>query len=281
MDKAIKLNSRIKTHPVHGECLYLDNGIIEIGIPLSFGIRIAHFSFVGEENVFFAQPKDMKEFTTENGWRLRGGHRLWLAPESEEDYYADNKPIEYEIRGETVRLTQAVDPSLKVVKSMDISLADNKVKITHRILNTGKIRKIALWSLSVMKGGGVTTIPLPERTGGFDPLVRISAWDYTDLGDERLKFGKNEIKIFQRKGERKLKIGVGHPAGAITYENGDTIFKKYIPLYSEKKYADGGVSFETYVSDYMTEIEGLSSLKTVLPNKTATYTETWELCRKK
>lgn len=275
------LNKRIIAHPVHGECLYVDNGVIEIGVPLSFGIRITHFSFVGEENVFFVQPKEMKTFTTENGWRIRGGHRLWLAPEGEFDYYADNEPIDYETHGDTVVLTQRNDPLLSVIKSMEITLKENTVSITHRVINTGKRKKIALWALTVMKSGGVLTVPLPEREGGFDPLVHISAWDYTDFSDERIKFGKKEIKIYQRAGKRNLKIGVGHPAGAVSYENGDTVFKKHIPFYKGKKYPDGGVSFETFVSDYMTEIEGLSPLKTLLPDKAATYTETWELLRKK
>ena len=274
------LNKRIMTHPVHGECLYLDNGVIEIGVPLTFGIRIAHFSFVGEENVFFVQANDMKTFSLDSGWRLRGGHRLWLAPEGPEDYYADNEPIEYRIVGDTVILTQKQDVLLNVIKSMDVTLKDNTVSITHRIVNTGTRRKIALWTLTVMKSGGVLTVPLSEREGGYDPLTHISAWDYTDLGDERLKFGKKEIKIFQRAGKRNLKIGVGHPAGAVSYENGNTVFKKHIPLYPDKEYADGGVSFESFISDYMAEIEGLSPLKNLLPDKTATYTETWELCRK-
>lgn len=275
------LNKRIMTHPVHGECLYLDNGVIEIGVPLTFGIRIAHFSFVGEENVFFVQANDMKTFSLDSGWRLRGGHRLWLAPEGPEDYYADNEPIEYRIVGDTVILTQKQDVLLNVIKSMDVTLKDNTVSITHRIVNTGTRRKIALWTLTVMKSGGVLTVPLSEREGGYDPLTHISAWDYTDLGDERLKFGKKEIKIFQRAGKRNLKIGVGHPAGAVSYENGNTVFKKHIPLYPDKEYADGGVSFESFISDYMAEIEGLSPLINLLPNKSATYMESWELLRKK
>lgn len=275
------LNKRIMTHPVHGECLYLDNGVIEIGVPLTFGIRIAHFSFVGEENVFFVQANDMKTFSLDSGWRLRGGHRLWLAPEGPEDYYADNEPIEYRIVGDTVILTQKQDVLLNVIKSMDVTLKDNTVSITHRIVNTGTRRKIALWTLTVMKSGGVLTVPLSERKGGYDPLTHISAWDYTDLGDERLKFGKKEIKIFQRAGKRNLKIGVGHPAGAVSYENGNTVFKKHIPLYPDKEYADGGVSFESFISDYMAEIEGLSPLINLLPNKSATYMESWELLRKK
>ncbi|MBQ6922202.1 MAG: hypothetical protein IJQ66_03845 [Clostridia bacterium] len=275
------LNKRIITHPVHGECLFLNNGVIEIGVPLTFGIRIAHLSFVGEENVFFVQPNDMKMFTFDSGLRIRGGHRLWIAPESPDDYYADNEPIEYGINGDTVTLTQKNDPLLNVIKSMEITLKGNTVSITHRVKNTGKRRKIALWALTVMKSGGVLTVPLREREGGYDPLTHISAWDYTDLSDERLKFGKKEIKIYQRAGKRNLKVGVGHPAGAVSYENGDTVFKKHIPLYSDKEYADGGVSFETFISDYMAEIEGLSPLVTLLPDKTATYTESWELLRKK
>ena len=274
------LNKRIITHPVHGECLYLDNCVIEIGVPLTFGIRIAHFSFVGEENVFFVQPNDMKTFTLDSGWRIRGGHRLWLAPEGPADYYADNEPIDYEINGDTVILTQKNDPLLNVIKSIEITLKENTVSITHRVKNTGKRRKVALWGMSVMKSGGVLTIPLPEREGGYDPLTHISAWDYTDLSDERLKFGKKEIKIYQRAGKRNLKIGVGHPAGTVSYENGNTVFKKHIPLYPDKEYTDGGVSFETFISDYMTEIEGLSPLITLFPDKTATYTENLELIHK-
>ena len=273
-------NKRIITHSVHGECLYVDNGIIEIGVPLSFGIRIAHLSFVGKDNVFFVQPKEMKEFVYESGFRLRGGHRLWLAPESDADYYGDNYPIEYEFIGNKLRLSQKNDPLLNVVKSMEIALEGSEVHITHRILNTGEKKNVALWSLTVMKSGGVITIPLPEREGGFDPNVHISAWDYTDLGDERLRFGKKEIKIYQREGKRNLKIGVGHPAGAVEYENDDTVFIKRIPVYPDKEYTDGGVSFETFVSDYMAEIEGLSPLVSLAHGETATYEESWELRRK-
>lgn len=274
------LNQKIVSHSVHGECLYVDNGIVEVGIPLSFGIRIAHFSFVGEENEFFVHPNEMKDFSLESGWRLRGGYRLWIAPESPDNYYPDNSPVKYEIKGNTVIVTQEKDEVLNLVKTVEVTLKGNKVHITNRILNTGKRRKFALWGISAMKPGGVITVPLKEREGGYDPNLHISAWDYTDLSDERLKLGRKEIKIYQREAERKLKIGVGHPAGAVTYENGKTVVKKYIPLYPDKQYADGGVSFEVFVSNYMTEIEGLSPLKNIATNKTAIYRETWELCRK-
>ena len=58
-------------------------------VPLSYGIRIGHFALCGGENVFYEQPKDMTELTTPEGWRLRGGHRFWVAPESEKTYCPD------------------------------------------------------------------------------------------------------------------------------------------------------------------------------------------------
>lgn len=274
------LRKRFVDHPVHGECLYVDNGIIEVGIPLSFGIRITHFSFLGEENVFFVQPKDLMDFALPSGWRVYGGHRLWIAPESPDNYHPENDPIEYEIRGNTVRLTQKNDPLLALVKSMDVTLKGNAVTVTHRVLNTGAKRRFALWGVSSMKKGGVITVPLKVREDGYDPNLHISAWDYTNLSDDRLHFSREQIKMYQRPSDRRLKIGVGHPSGPVTYENGGTVFQKTIPFYPNRTYTDGGVSFEGFVSDHMVEVEGLSPLKTVSAGKSASYKEIWELYRK-
>lgn len=274
------IKSRVITHPIHGECLYVDNGVIEIGVPLTFGIRVTHFSFVGENNLFYEQPLNLKKFSTDDGWRLRGGHRFWLAPESKADYCPDNEPIEYELLENGVRITQKKDEWLQVIKSLELRLIGNVLEIEHRILNTGEKRRCSLWGVSSMAGGGTLTLQLPQREGGYDPNLHIAAWDYTNLGDERLCFTKEQIKIVQRAGVRNLKIGVGHPVGAAVYEIGDVIVKKHIPLEVGKEYPDGGVSFETYVSDVMIEVEGLSPLMDVLPNESAAYTERLELLRK-
>lgn len=275
------LRRRIVEHPVHGACLFVDNGVLEVGIPLTFGIRIAHLSFLGEENVFFVQPKEMEDFSLPSGWRVHGGHRLWVAPESPDNYYPDNDPIEYEVKGNTVRLVQKNDPLLSLAKRVDITLKGNRVTVTHRILNTGKAKKrVALWGVSSLQAGGVITVPLAVREDGYDPNLHISAWDYTDLSDSRLHFSRERIVMEQRPSDRKLKIGVGHPSGPVTYENGDTVFVKTIPFYPDKIYPDGGVSFEGFVSNHMVEVEGLSPLKTLSPGKSASYREAWKLYRK-
>ena len=275
------MNTSFRKHPVHGRCLFADNGTVEIGVPLDFGLRIAHLSFVGEKNVFFEEPEGLNFLTTTEGWRLRGGHRLWLAPESEKDYHPDNDPIAYELNGNSLLLRQPPDPRLKVEKSFEITFDGDCVNVAHRIKNLAdEPLECALWALTVMAPGGFETIPLPHRSGGMSPLWHICAWDYTDLGDKRLKIDSDKIEISYQPIERKLKIGVGHPAGPVRYENGGTVFVKHFEVDPNAQYTDTGVSFETFFSLYMTEIESLSPLGKVLPGQTKEHTEKLQLLKK-
>ena len=79
----------------YGESLLIHNELYELVIPLNFGIRILHFSTINGANVLYVQPNDMTELTTEDGWRIYGGHRIWIAPESLKTYTPDNNPIAY------------------------------------------------------------------------------------------------------------------------------------------------------------------------------------------
>lgn len=272
------MNHTIKNHPVHGQCLFVDNGIIEVGIPLEFGLRVGHFSFCGGKNVFYEHPNDMTIFTTEQGWRIRGGHRLWLAPESEKVYCPDNHPITYRFEGESLVLTQQEDPALKVIKEFTLTFDGAKLQVQHRVTNTGDVPlECSLWAISVVAPGGTETINFQRRDGGMDHWHRVSMWDYTSLGDPRVTYTRDQIVIRHQPLEEKYKIGVGHPYGPVSYANGDTVFVKHFPIHTDKLYPDANVSFETFCSKYMMEIESLSPLGTILPGGDMTHTEVWEL----
>lgn len=275
------MNVTQKTHPVHGRCLFLDNGVIEVGVPLDFGLRVCHFSFIGEKNVFFEQPNDMTALATEQGWRVRGGHRLWLAPEGPDVYAPDNDPISFTILPDGVEITQKEDPWLHVIKQMRLVLCGSSVRITHRVTNTAKVaRCCSLWSISVMDGGGVEYIPLRVREGGFDPLHRFTLWDHSCLGDERATYKKDEIVLTHKPIDARYKLGVGHPAGDVRYENGNTVFIKHYELQEGREYPDGGMSYETFLCQYMTEVESLSPLYTLAEGESAEHDEVWTLQKK-
>ena len=272
------MNTCIKTHSAYGRCLYAENGVVELYIPLDYGIRIAHFSFVGEKNLFFVQPSDMQLFSTTDGWRIRGGHRLWVAPESEKVYAPDNEPIDYKVSGNSIVLEQKVDQKLGLIKSIELSFDQNKVNLKHKITNTKKEPFVgSLWAITVMEKGGTEHIELNRRDGGFDPLHAIALWDYTNLGDERAHYTREKITLTSLPIDAKYKIGVRHPVTPIVYEMDGVSFKKHYQVQKGASYPDNGVSYETFMTKYMTELESLSPLFTLNENESAEHEEIWEI----
>ena len=276
------MNSRIITdHPQFGRSLWLDNGVLELVIPLDWGIRIARLAYVGGENVFVEQSADMTDFTTPEGWRLRGGHRLWVSPESDADYYPDNDPVEYALTDKGVKLIQKPDPLLGVEKSMELTLEENRVRVLHGIKNVASSTvECALWTMSVMAPGGTERIPLPEVTPpAWTPRFSLTFWPYTDPADPRFRAGENELTVTHLPMERRFKLGVSHPARPVTFGRNGVVFSVDWDTESGSAYPDGGCSFETFFSRQMTEIETLSPLKTIAPGESAFHEERWELIR--
>src|SRR5882724_10707051 len=73
------LASPLAADSIHFEhcenCWRLSNGIVDLVVPIDFGPRIMRFGFCDSENLF-------KIFDpVEKGARIRGGHRMWVAPE--------------------------------------------------------------------------------------------------------------------------------------------------------------------------------------------------------
>lgn len=266
------------TDPRFGESLYATNGTIELYIPLSYGIRIAHFSFCGGENVFWEQPADMTELS-KDGWRIRGGHRLWVAPEDDRVYFPDNDPIDYRVEGDTIYLTQREDTFQKVVKSMEITfVGDASVQVVHKLQNTDKVtRECALWSVSVMAPGGTEHIPLRICDNGDHPSHWLSFWDHTNMGDPRATYLKDEIILSHRPTKELYKLGVSQIRAPAWYENHGVIFQKDCSVTDGIIYPDNNVSYETFLCDYMVEMESLSPLYTIAPGETREHTEVWHL----
>src|SRR5271170_499698 len=78
----------------------------ELVITLDVGPRIIRYALHDGKNVFCEFPEQMGG-TGEKEWMIRGGHRLWTAPEGDHSYAADNDPVTWKKLGETaVELAQ-------------------------------------------------------------------------------------------------------------------------------------------------------------------------------
>lgn len=273
------MKTYIESYSHFGKILFAESGNLKLGIALEFGIRICYLSYKNSKNLFFEQPQDLTELATEEGWRVYGGHRVWLAPECLEDYNPDNLPISYEISEGKIILKQSTDERLQVEKCVEISFDDaDTVRVVNKLKSTAdKPKRFSVWAVTSMDGGGTEYIPLKYGEMSYSPITNIPMWFYTDLGDKRAEYSTNLIKLSHRPYPTKYKIGVGHPAGSVKYVNHGVCFEKIFEIFEDKQYPDNNVSYETFMCDYMVEVESLSPLYDVAPNQTVSHTELWRL----
>ncbi len=272
----------------YGKCLSISNGTIEILVTVDVGPRIIRCAHVGKENMMFEDigrnlTHDVSSLYGEGKtWNIYGGHRLWMSPESfPETYYPDNEKVVYTTRvGGAEFIPQRQDKSglqLSVLVEMDET--EPKLKITHTIVNTGKEPVTgSAWSLSVLDAGGIAIVPLSKKQTGLLPSRNIVLWDYTDMTDDRLLFGKDIIAVRQDSSKQNaLKIGVGQATGKIAYVNhGQALVKEY-EADENASYPDFGSSTEVYTCPSFTEAETLSPLTSIGKNEKIVHTETWTL----
>jgi hypothetical protein len=278
--------------------LQLTNGTVELILALDIGPRVMRYGFVGEPNVF-KEYEDQMGKSGESDWQIRGGHRLWHAPEDPvRTYVLDNTPIKHEKLSEaSVRLIQPVEKLTGIQKEIDVTLdaEGTGVLLVHRLRNTGtKAVEFAPWALTVMAQGGTAIIPLPEKIKhpgslnpgekpdyrGFAANQTLILWPFTDLADPRWRWGTRYITLTQdRRAKTPTKLGIAHKMGWIGYLNGSTLFVKAFDYQEGKTYTDGGSNFETFTNKDMLEVESLGPLQKVAPGKAVEHVERWRLLK--
>lgn len=261
----------------------LTNGNIEVVITQDVGPRIIRCGFVKQRNLM-AEYKKQQGRTGEKQWKIRGGHRLWLAPESKrETYELDNSPIVIKPIAGGVKTIQPVGPVTGVQKTMEIRMADNKdvVSITHILTNRNrKAVTFSPWALTVMAPGGTAIIPLPKRiphTGRLTHNQEWSLWGYTDFADGRWTLGSRYLLFRQDAKTGPGKLGIAHREGWVAYQLDKFMLVKNFDWIEGATYPDGGVNFETFSCEEMLEVETLGPLVTLKPGKSIKHVETWQL----
>src|SRR5213082_2346810 len=120
-------------------CYRVSNGNIELVVTADVGPRIIRFGFVGGQNL-------LKEFADQLGkgceekFQLRGGDRVWKAPEDAVATWApDNVPVEIQITTTGLIAREPVEPLTKLQKEIEVRMAESDVGMTviHRITNRG------------------------------------------------------------------------------------------------------------------------------------------------
>ena len=262
----------------------LSNGSIELVATLDVGPRVIRFSYIGGPNVMKEYPEQLGG-RNESEWMIRGGHRLWLAPEAKPRSYApDNAPVQFKKIGEFgMRLTPIPEAATGVQKQMNISMAANEdlVTITHRLTNIGPWAiELALWAPTVMDAGGMVIVPLPEKqphTEVVTPDFPLVLWPYSDMSDSRIHWGSRYITMTQDTTKGPNKFGLALELGWAAYQVHDVLFVKYFDFDPGEAYPDFGCNFQTFTNEEMLEVESLGPLTLLEPGDTVEHDETWRL----
>jgi len=260
----------------------IGNEHAEVIVTLDVGPRVISYKTPRCENVF-------KNFTGELGgsgeseWLIRGGHRLWVAPEGDSCYIPDNTPVTHELLPDGIRLDTEHAAPWNLRKILTVTLAEHSAEVTvhHRVVNESERPvEIASWGLSVMAPGGLEIIPLPElgeHPRDLLPNRLMVGWPYTDMTDSRWRFGSEFITLRQTADGEPTKLGLAHKEKWVAYLNGETLFVKTFEYQEGARYADLGCNFETFTNTEMLEIETLGPLLNLKPGQAVEHTEKWYL----
>jgi len=267
-------------------CYRVSNGEAELIVTGDVGPRVIRFGFVGGQNVFKEYPEQMGK-SGEDKFQLRGGDRVWKAPEDPvATWTPDNVPIEI-IPTPTGLVARApVEPLTMLQKEIEVSMAPSgtEVTVTHRITNHSLFSvEFAPWVLTMMAPGGTAITGFPPRgrhpinLEATNPLVM---WAYTNLADKRWIFTKKYLALHQDPNNSEAqKLGTfNRDTWAVYLLNGEA-FVKRATADPAKTYTDFGCSFETFTNNEFLEIETLGPLTKVSPGQTVTQVEHWSLHR--
>lgn len=266
----------------YGKCAVLSNGDVEVIVTLDVGPRIIRYALPGGPNIF----GDHLDAETETEWgtfRLKGGHRLWHAPEKlPRTYEPDDVPVEHWAPTNTgIQVRQAPEPHTGMQKALEIGMdmQGTGVRVIHTLTNTLVWQmEAALWAISVMATGGVEVIPLPNDDTSPLSNRTITLWPYSHFHDSRVRWGDRLVSVRQDPiVDYAFKMGANGRDGWAAYLVADLLYVKRYQPQPGMPYPDGGMTYETYVNGQFLEMETFSPLTRLAPGQSIRHEERWAL----
>ena len=267
-------------------CYRVSNGEVELVLTGDVGPRVIRYGFVGGQNLF-------KEFAEQLGasseakFQLRGGDRVWKAPEDPVATWApDNMPVEISVTPSGVIARAPVEPLTGLQKEIEVRMANKgtEVEVYHRITNRSLFSlEYSAWALTMMAPGGLAISGFPPRGRhpiNLEPTNPLVMWAYTNLSDKRWVFTKKYLTLKQNPNNPEAqKLGMFNPESWGAYVLNGEAFVKRAKAIPGEPYPDFGCSLEFFANSEFLEIETLGPLTKVLPGKTAEQVEHWSLHR--
>jgi hypothetical protein len=262
----------------------ISNSHLRLEFLTQAGLRIVRLFLAGSDENQLAELPDVKWETPYGDYAVRGGHRLWHAPEAMPRTYApDDGGLTIEETDGGVRLCQPTEASTGIRKSVEIRLHAGRPALTlqHWLHNDGLWPvETAPWAITQLPLGGVAVLPQranPANTNGLLPDRHLVLWPYTRWSDPRLHLGDDYLLLYAQAQLPPCKVGYLNHQGWIGYLRGGVFFCKRFEPQTDRVHPDRGCNVELYCNDLFVELETLAPLCRLSPGQSVTHVETWEL----
>lgn len=253
----------------------LENEYLRLDYLITTGPRVVGLYVRGGKGNLLAVTPEVHWETPHGEFFLRGGHRLWIAPENP-FFTPPEEDVTVTERNGGVVLHSAADAS-GLEKEIAMRLEANRVHLSHRITWHGSAPlELAPWGITQLRLGGMGILPLPDPVEGFTPNRNLVLWSYSRLNDDRLELYDDLILLHGRAAAQAFKIGAHNTHGWIACALGDALFVKRF-MVQEGRLPDLGCNAEMYVRDVCLELETLAPLVTLQRGECVTHGETWQV----
>jgi len=262
----------------------LENEYLKLEYLAEAGPRLVRLFAAGSDQNILAEAPEMFWETPYGRFFIRGGHRLWHAPEKmARTYVPDNGGLVVTELPDGVRLEAPQEPDTAVYKTMTIHLHADRPALTieHTLLNGGVWAvELAPWAITQVRLGG--TAVFPQQVGQLDddgllPNRQLTLWPYTRLNDARLHLDDDYILVGPDVDAQPFKIGCFNRHGWLAYFLDDLLFVKRFPVREGQSHPDFGCNAEIYANDKFLELESLGPLTLLQPGESVSHSETWEI----
>lgn len=253
----------------------IENEFLRLDYLTTTGPRIVGLYARGVEGNLLAETPDAHWPTPHGEFYLRGGHRLWIAPE-DLSYVCPEDNLSVVEEKDKVVLRTPVDAA-GLEKEISLRLDENCVHLTHRITWHGdRPIEFAPWGITQLRAGGMAILPLASSEG-LMPDRNLVLWPYSQIRDQRLELHDDMILLHGQINDQPFKIGNFNKHGWIACTVGSALFVKRFSVNESKSYPDMGCNVEAYAKDVCIELETLGPLTKLNQNESVTHEETWEI----
>jgi hypothetical protein len=270
------------------EAIQIEAGRIRLMVTTSVGPRVLGLLTEDGQNHLAELPGATLECPGSGDFHLRGGSRLWAAPEDPRvTYRPDDEPVGVEEIGDGIRLVTRPDPVAQTSREIEIRVSGpERFAFDYRVINEAEHpQRLAAWAITMVKPLGRAFLPVLTDEfdeGGFQGQRNIVLWAYSRNEDPRylVHDGALEVRsavMAEGPFDVPFKIGTSMRRGWTAHYREGVLLVKYAGHDEDRQYADMGASGQIYSHADFTELETLGPLTDLDPGDAAEHHEDWAI----